>query len=490
MAGVTASCPSCGAAIEFKIGASMAVVCGHCKSVVVRSDRGVQTLGRVADVVGTDTGLSVGDRGTFRGRHFEVGGRLVLSHPAGGAWEEYYVHFDGRDVGWIAEAQGRWSVVAQVACQAPPMQTIRVGQPVSLGSFGTYVVSEANQGTFVSAEGELPFAAYPGSVRAFADLSGQGGACASIDYGDGSRAPLVYIGSEASLAELGVQRSGVATGAAGLQARETRCPSCGAPLPLRAPGASSRIACTYCGALSDLKTNQVLAQQDIARAQPWIPLGAKGTLDGVEWTAIGYLERYAGANDERFDWQEYLLYNEASGFRWLVVDGGVCRFGRAIGAGEIDQRGLPHTVAIHGRTHRRCSSNWAVVERVLGEFYWQVQVGERVYADDFENRGSMISCERADSEVNWTVSEVVPTATIVNAFGIQDRAAPYVPPPVFESSSEYQTPRQSSNAIVALVIMMIVFIVIADEASSCGGGGSYSGGGIRSGSGGGGFGGK
>ena len=141
MAGATASCPSCGASIEFKIGASMAVVCSHCKSVVVRSDRGVENLGNVADVVGTDGGLAVHDRGSFRGRHFEVIGRLVLSHPAGGTWEEYYVHFDGRDVGWITEAQGRWAVVAQVPCAAPPIQALRVGQPVALGSFGTYVVS-------------------------------------------------------------------------------------------------------------------------------------------------------------------------------------------------------------------------------------------------------------------------------------------------------------------------------------------------------------
>lgn len=494
MSGATTSCPSCGAAIEFKIGASMSVVCSHCKSVVVRSDRGVENLGRVADVVGTDGGLAVRDRGSFRGRRFEVIGRLVLQHPAGGTWEEYFVHFDGRDPGWISEAQGRWSVVMQIDAVAPAMQTLRVGQPLNIGSYGTYVVSEATQGTFLSAEGELPFAARPGSVRAFADLSGQQGACISIDYGDGSQAPLVYAGYETSLAELMVERVGAATGGVAgpqIKSRETKCPNCGGPLPLRAPGASSRIACSYCGALSDLETNQILAQQDVTRAKPWIPLGAKGTLENIEWTAIGYVERYCEIDDERFEWQEYLLYNEREGFRWLVVDEGVCRFGQSIGAGDIDPRGLPHTVGARGMTFHRRSGNWAMVSRVIGEFYWKVQIGERVFAEDYENRAWMVSCEKAETEVNWTVSHVVPTRVIVEAFGLQDRAAPHRPEPA-EPSEPFKPSGGNSNTLVVLIVIVVVFILMIRAcASGCSGGGSsYSSGGIRSGSGGGGFGGK
>jgi hypothetical protein len=499
MAGATASCPSCGAAIEFKIGASMAVVCAHCKSVVVRSDRGLENLGRVADVVGTDGGLAVHDRGTFRGRNFEVIGRLVLSHPAGGTWEEYYVRFDGRDPGWITEAQGRWSVVLQVACAAPPITMMRVGQQVNLGGYGTYAVTETNQGTFLSAEGELPFAARPGSVRAFADLSGAQGTCASIDYGDGTQAPLVYLGYETSLAEIVVDRIGAKTGGVAgpeIQAKETRCPNCGGPLPIRAPGASSRIACSYCGALSDLATNQVLAQQDVARAQPWIPLGSKGVLENVEWTAIGWVERFVIVEDERFEWQEFLLYNEQQGFRWLVVDEGVCRFGQSIGAGEIDQRGMPHTVGARGMTFRRRSApTWATVSRVLGEFYWKVQIGERVVAEDFENRAWMISCEKSDTEANWTVSHVVPTHAIVQAFGLQSRAAPEVPPPYeSEGASDTSSSSGSSSTLVMLIVVVIVFLLMMRAcASGCHSSGtSYSGGGggIRSGYGGSGFGGK
>ena len=77
-------CPNCGSTIEFRAGTSVSLVCKYCKHVVVRTDRDLQNLGKVADVVFSDAALSPGDRGTFRGRSFSVEGRLVLQHPAGG----------------------------------------------------------------------------------------------------------------------------------------------------------------------------------------------------------------------------------------------------------------------------------------------------------------------------------------------------------------------------------------------------------------------
>src|SRR5450755_2042643 len=109
-----ATCPGCGAPIEFKIGSASSVVCANCKTVATRSDRGIENLGQVADVVFSDIALAVYDRGNFRGRPFEISGRVLYHHPAGGIWEEYLAHFSDGTVGTISEAQGRWSVSARV----------------------------------------------------------------------------------------------------------------------------------------------------------------------------------------------------------------------------------------------------------------------------------------------------------------------------------------------------------------------------------------
>src|SRR4028119_254888 len=44
------ACPSGGAPVAYGIGASVAQVCRYCKAVVVRSDRDLRALGRVADL--------------------------------------------------------------------------------------------------------------------------------------------------------------------------------------------------------------------------------------------------------------------------------------------------------------------------------------------------------------------------------------------------------------------------------------------------------
>ena len=52
------------------------------------------------------------------------------------------------------------------------------------------------------------FAARPGTERLFVDLSAAGGRWASIDYGDGSAAPQLFVGVQTSRAELQIQPRG------------------------------------------------------------------------------------------------------------------------------------------------------------------------------------------------------------------------------------------------------------------------------------------
>ena len=483
----------------------MSQVCGSCKSVVVRSDRGLENLGRVADVVTTDRGLAVHDRGNFRGRNFEVYGKLTLAHPAGGNWDEYYVMFDGRDPGWIEEAQGRFTVVTLVPAaqvQAPHPSTLQVQGQVALGAMGAFVITEVGQGTFLSADGELPFAARPGTLRKFADLSGANGMCAQIDYGDGSGAgpsgtPRVYVGYEVELAALNVQRVGIGARGQAIKSKDTKCPSCGGPLPL-ASGQSERIACKYCGALSDLETNQVIAQQGKARQEPWIPLGAKGVIENVEWTCIGYMHRSTEIDGESFSWSEYLLYTEAHGYRWLVLDEGVVRFGSNLPAGQVDVRGLPNSVNVRGANYQKRNGNTARVDYVLGEFYWKVAIGESAWAEDFEHGRYMISSERVRSgtqdEINWTFSQTIPRDIVENAFGIRGRTGafgdPGVAPVAFQG---FQGGRGMNGLVMAIIVIFVLLVFIGACSSACGGGGgsSYGGPGVRIGGGSsGGFGGK
>ena len=60
MSVLQANCPSCGAAIEFKAGSTLVLVCPYCRSAVARTDRGLEDLGKVADIMDSESPLKLG----------------------------------------------------------------------------------------------------------------------------------------------------------------------------------------------------------------------------------------------------------------------------------------------------------------------------------------------------------------------------------------------------------------------------------------------
>jgi hypothetical protein len=502
MAVATGPCPNCGSSIEFRAGSSLSLVCKYCKHVVVRTDRDMRNLGRVADVTFSDAALSPGDRGTFRGRSFSVEGRLVLQHPAGGTWEEYYAIFDGRNPTWISEAQGFWQVVTAEPIPPPPLASLHPQMQVPLGQHGMFVVGEKNEGTFLSAEGELPFAASPGTKRYFVDLSAPGGAWASIDYGDGTAQPQVFVGLQTTFAEFQIQERGGDRPEMKVATKAITCGSCGAPLPVLSPG-TERAACVHCNAISDVKLQQVVAQQSQAREQPSIELGRKGLLPiadargvvNAEWTVLAYVERSTGApfSDEFFGWQEYLLYNVQHGYRWLVFDEGMFYYITPLAAGDVDASRAPTFVRFDNVHFRQRNAQQARVDHVLGELYWKVEVGETVWAEDYENGRRIISSEKNDNEISWSHGAVVSTQVVTQAFGYQPKASAYG---AASPSDSDEGPKKASPALIIAVILVVLLVFATAECGSCtsssGGGTTSTSGGFRGvgGSSSGGFGGK
>ena len=153
-------------------------------------------------------------------------------------------------------------------------------------------------------------------------------------------------------------------------------PACGGPVEVRVPDQTQRVACAYCGSMldatRDLAVLEALARPDF---EPGIPLGSKGRLAGIEWTAIGAMERSVTVEGVRYPWREYLLYEPRHGFRWLVEARGHWSFVEPIAAGDVgDRYGQP----LYGEEKfAHFQSGTAAVDHVLGEFYWAVARGDR-----------------------------------------------------------------------------------------------------------------
>ena len=93
--GVNVGCPTCGADVEFRYDDSFVRICGSCRSAVTRTDRGVESLGQVADLVPMSSPLRLFAEGHFGSTTFLLVGMAQLKHAAGGIWQEWYAKLDG-----------------------------------------------------------------------------------------------------------------------------------------------------------------------------------------------------------------------------------------------------------------------------------------------------------------------------------------------------------------------------------------------------------
>src|SRR5215210_878461 len=430
-----ANCPACGAEVIFKTGSSVVVVCEFCRSVVARTDRGVEDFGKVAEVAESGSPLEVGLRGVYLGVAFELTGRAQLQHAAGGFWDEWYAAFaDGR-WGWLAEAQGRFYLTFQIQVPQPglfpPFDALQLGQQVwAIPAQPPPVVAEKGTARMLAAEGEIPYLLTPGETYAYADLSGAGGVFGTLDFGE--QPPLVFMGRETTLTELGLARAQRTTEreAQAVTATQLSCPNCGGPLELRAPDRTERVGCPNCGSLLDASQGKLRYLKTLER-KGWgksIPLGGTAEFEGRPFTVIGYMVRSVEFEGVRYFWQEYLLYNPAVGFRWLVESDGHWSYVTSVPPGEVSESGSRATHA--GRGFKMFQDAVARVEYVEGEFYWKVEAGEQARATDYVNAPLMLSKEVpvasgrrgggqiSAEEINWSLGAYTPVKEVERKFGV------------------------------------------------------------------------
>jgi hypothetical protein len=430
-----ANCPACGAEVLFKTGSSVVLVCEFCRSVVARTDRGIEDLGKVADVAESGSPLETGLRGVYLGVAFELTGRAQLQHAAGGFWDEWYAAFaDGR-WGWLAEAQGRFYLTFQIQVPSPnalpPFDSLQLGQQVwAIPAAQPPVVAEKGTARMLAAEGEIPYLLKPGETYPYADLSGAGGVFGTLDYGE--QPPFVFMGRETTLAELGLAHARRTTEreARSVAATQLSCPNCGGPLELRAPDRTERVGCPNCGSLLDASQGRLRYLKTLER-KGWgqsIPLGGTAEFEGQTFTVIGYMVRSVEFEGVRYFWQEYLLYNPAVGFRWLVESDGHWSYVTSVPPGEVVEAGA---TAVHGgRRFKMFQDAVARVEYVEGEFYWRVEAGEQARAADYVKAPLMLSKEVPVSpgrrgggqisaeEINWSLGAYTPVKEIERKFGV------------------------------------------------------------------------
>jgi hypothetical protein len=195
-----ANCPSCGAPVQFRWSSAAQTVCTFCHSILVRDDLDLKNVGKVADLPPDPSPISLWTEGTYRGKPFQVLGRIIYAWENGG-WNEWHIVFSDGSSGWLSDAQMQYAVSFLVN-QATPLPG---PAEVSRGAHFTfdqidYEVATRTRASYKGVEGELPFPFYGKSDMLFADLKTAGRAFGTLDYSDPT--PLLFLGEWVEFEEL------------------------------------------------------------------------------------------------------------------------------------------------------------------------------------------------------------------------------------------------------------------------------------------------
>lgn len=412
-----ASCPSCGAPVEFHSAHSVMAVCGYCQSTLVRHDVNLEDIGKMAALVEDASPIRRGMAGRYKGRAFSVIGRIQQQYEAG-YWNEWYLLFDDQREGWLSEGSGQFylTFAADNPEIIPPFSQIKVGMNLKLG--GQFLtVTNLENARCVAGEGELPFKVGAGFEAPAVDLRNDK-TFASIDYSD--QTPRLYLGEAVELPSLKLDQAGAAAvePAKVVDLKAFACPSCGAPM-----GTHSKdilcVACGSCGAIVDTSNENLAIISKVRAAEkvtPQLALGSKGRLRGDEYAIIGFLRRKTSIEGLTYEWDEYLLYSDKQGFRWLTQSEGHWNFAKALSGMPRVESGSHPSVNYLGKEYKHFQSCNAAVSYVIGEFYWKVKQGDTAECADFVAPPLMLSKESTTNEIAWSISEYLPKAEVEAVF--------------------------------------------------------------------------
>jgi hypothetical protein len=232
-------------------------------------------------------------------------------------------------------------------------------------------------------------------------------------------------------------------------------------------GASKTVTCPSCHSLIDLSGGiggELRHAMQDEPVKPLIPLGTVGLLQGVNWQVVGFQHRMGvePGDDEHFGWSEYLLFNAKRGFTFLVdSDEGWSLVKPTTGAPVVAPGSQSATYL--GTRYKLDYTYNAETTYAAGEFYWPVHRGQKTSNRDFSSGTSLLSMEQAPGEVTWSSGNRIDSATVAQAFKLQDKKDLFKRDagPVSTSAG------LGCGTVILMVVVILVLLTVFSRCSSC-----------------------
>jgi len=468
-----APCPGCGAPVEFRSAQSTHAVCPYCQSTVVRAGETLARTGKMAELFDDFSPLQLFAAGRIDNQPFTLVGRLQYGY-AGGRWTEWIAALDGDRSGILSEDNGAFVFALPVELQraAPPAAELRVGATSAFDG-QAYTVASNEQVALVSAQGELPRLPELGRAFAVVELRNDQGQVLSLDYD--TDPPGAYLGRSVRLEDL--QLTGLRSESGKEEkGRSFNCPNCGSPVTVDLVDSQS-VTCRSCNEIIDLSQGIGGELRHAAQhepVQPLIALGSVGQLQGADWQVVGFQHRtcVAPGDDEHFGWSEYLLYNKKRGFSFLVdAEDGWSLVKPTTGAPTMAENGSRATYL--GKVYQQQYAYNAETSYVAGEFYWQVERGQKTFNRDFASGTALLSMERSAKELTWSSGSKIDSAAVAAAFKLDGKKDMFKRGDALPVSA---AGKLGCGTIILIIVVIIILLIILSTCTSSSGGSRSSGG--------------
>ncbi len=449
---------------------------------VVRQGETLARTGKMAELFDDHSPLQLQASGVWKqgtaSQAFTLVGRLQYKYGEG-TWNEWHAVLADGTSAYLSEDNGAYVFARpfELGAEVPATAQFKVGASTQLGG-RPYSVASNQQVMLLSAQGELPRLPQLGRAFAMVELRSQGGIGSgigsaltagqvlSIDYS--GTPPSLSIGSSVLLEDL--QLTGLKDESAkDEKGRAFNCPNCGASV-VATLETSQSITCGSCHSIIDLSSGvggelKHAAQNEPVR--PLIPLGAQGQLQGALWQVVGFQHRMGqepSDPDEQFGWEEYLLYNRKRGFTFLVdASDGWSLVKPTTGAPVLGQGGK--TATYLGQRYLAKESYSAETGFVAGEFYWQVQRGQKTANREFQNGRSLLSMEQSANEVTWSVGSQIDSDAVAKAFKLEGKKDLLLRRDA--SPSSMSTRAGCLTVVVVLLVVLLILGLLGRCSSNC-----------------------
>jgi hypothetical protein len=195
-----ATCPNCGARVEFRWSSAVQTVCPYCRSILVRQDVDLKKVGTVADLPASSSPIQLGTAGRYRQKGFDVVGRVIYEWAEGG-WNEWHIVFTDSSSGWLSDAQAEYAVsfLAAESLPRPPEAEARPGRRFTW-LHKDYQVTTVTSARYRGVEGDLPFEYWDKDEVHLVDLMSAEGGFATLDYSEVT--PLLFLGEAVAFRDL------------------------------------------------------------------------------------------------------------------------------------------------------------------------------------------------------------------------------------------------------------------------------------------------